>query len=203
MIKVKTYRTGPISVNTYIVYDDESKQGFVVDPGGSFKRLAADSEALGLNLCAVLLTHGHFDHIGAAKAFQDAGVRVYIHEADESMLHTGGNLGSMMGLTLQPFRADELLRGGETLNICGMEIKVIHTPGHTEGGVCYILEDKLFSGDTLFRLTVGRTDFPGGSSSELRASVQRLFALPGDMQVYPGHEEPTTLDFERKHNPLI
>ncbi len=195
------YRTGPLSVNTYVVYDESTGRGFIIDPGGSYKRLSEDLSAKNITVEAVLLTHGHFDHTGAAKEFQDAGAKVYIHSADADMLHDGSNLGSTFGGKNPPFHADVLLHGDCTIVVAGIALQLIHTPGHTPGCICLLAGGKLFSGDTLFLLSVGRTDFPGGNTEDLRASLAKLFALDGDCEVYPGHDAFTTLDYERKNNP--
>jgi len=198
---------GALGVNTYLIGAEGMSDCAVIDPGVA----EPVSEALrraGLTCSAILLTHGHFDHIGGVRQLkEETGAKVYIHEADAGML--GSNRLSLAVLTgglLQSAQADVLLKGGETLEIAGLEIRVLHTPGHTKGGICYVLERErtIFCGDTLFLDGAGRTDFPGGSQTELYHSINDvLFALEGDYDVYCGHEESTTLDYERKNNPFV
>jgi glyoxylase-like metal-dependent hydrolase (beta-lactamase superfamily II) len=201
-MELLTFRTGPISVNTYIVYDEKTLQGFIIDPGGNYKRIKAEAAARGIELRAQLLTHGHFDHCGASKALQNDGVRVYIHQSDADKTESGGSLARFFGADFENFSADELLSGGETLQIAGFSVRVLHTPGHSSGSVCYLAENKLFSGDTLFHMSVGRTDFPDGDAKALSRSIrEKLFKLAGDYELYPGHDEFSTLEYERLYNP--
>lgn len=194
--------TGPVSVNTYLVINEQTKEGVLVDPGGNAEALEAVIAEEGVRLEAILLTHGHFDHIGACAFFQRKGVPVYIHRNDAEMLDSSANLGEAMGCPVEPLHADFELKGGETLALAGMKFSVLHTPGHTRGGVCYVAERTVFSGDTLFCESVGRTDFPGGNAEELLGSIRKkLFSLDGNYRVLPGHEESTDLDWERIHNP--
>ncbi len=198
--------SGAFGVNTYIIGADGLKDCAVIDPGGAEPVLAALKQH-GLTCKAILLTHGHFDHIGGVKRLkEETGAKLYVHEADAAKLGSNRlNLAVLMGENVPPAEPDVLLHGGETLSIAGLTIRVLHTPGHTKGGVSYVIESEktIFSGDTLFRDSVGRTDFPDGSLDEIRRSVvDVLFALEGDYKVYTGHEESTTLDYERTHNPI-
>ncbi len=194
--------TGPVSVNTYLVINEQTGECVLVDPGGNAGELEAVMAEEGAQLKAILLTHGHFDHIGACAFFQRKGVPVYIHQSDAGMLCSAANLGAAMGCPVEPLHADFELKGGETLELAGMKFQVLHTPGHTRGGVCYVAERTIFSGDTLFCESVGRTDFPGGSAKELLHSIrEKLFSLEGNYRVLPGHEESTDLDWERVRNP--
>ena len=199
--------SGSLGEHIYILGADGTKDVVVIDPGEAKPALAA-LERDSLNCVAVLLTHGHFDHIGGVRALKDAyGATVYIHEADAGMLKSNRmSLAVLTGELVKPVEADVLLQGGETLELAGLKLDVIHTPGHTKGGVCYALksERKLFVGDTLFMEGAGRTDFPGGSEKELYHSIaDKLFPLEGDFDVYCGHEEDTTLEHERNNNPFV
>lgn len=199
--------SGSLGEHIYILGIDGSKDVVVIDPGEAQPILTA-LERDGLNCVAVLLTHGHFDHIGGVRALKDQyNATVYIHEADAGMLQSNRmSLAVLTGGLVKPVEADVLLHGGETLELAGVHIDVLHTPGHTKGGVCYVLpnERKLFVGDTLFMEGAGRTDFPGGSEKELFHSIaDRIFPLEGDFDVYCGHEEDTTLEHERQNNPFI
>ena len=198
------FETGPIKVNTYIIHD--GKDAAIIDPGGNIKRILSELESKNLTLTKILLTHGHFDHIGAVEGLKKAtGAKVYIHEEDEKMLKSNKyNLSTFTSNGVELTEADVLLKGGEVIDCPSCKLTVIHTPGHTKGCVCYLGDGCIFTGDTLFCESVGRTDFPGGDYNELMQSIkEKLFSLEGDYVVYPGHEEFTTMDNERKNNPCL
>ena len=183
-MKIAVVPTTFIRTNTYIVYDDITKRGFIVDPGGDADAILAKVESLGLSIEAQLLTHGHWDHTGSVKQLQDSGAKVYLAEED-------------LGLINKSFVPDFNPADGEVLRLAGLQIRVIRTPGHTKGGTCYLVNNTLFSGDTLFAGGVGRTDLPGGDFATLKKSIcEKLFTLPPDTVVYPGHEESTTIGGE-------
>ena len=199
--------SGSLDEHIYILGADGTNDVVVIDPGESKPALDALQKD-GRNCVAVLLTHGHFDHIGGVRALKDAyNAPIYIHEADANMLKSNRmSLAVLTGSLVKPVEPDVLLHGGETLALAGLTLDVIHTPGHTKGGVCYALKSdrKLFVGDTLFLEGSGRTDFPGGSEKELYHSIaDKLFSLEGDFDVYCGHEDETTLEHERKNNPFV
>lgn len=200
-IIIDRLETGPLLVNTYIAYVSGSKSCIVVDPADG-KPVKEYARAYGLDIAAVLLTHCHFDHIlGVPELVQD-GARLYIGEKDAVGLNdrqTSLNFKDMPLMT-----PDVLLKDGDTIGEAGLTLRVIATPGHTPGGVCYVLEESsvIFAGDTLFRLSVGRTDFVGGDHRVLLPSIkEKLFTLAGDYDVLPGHGEATTLEYERQNNP--
>ncbi len=151
----------------------------------------------------ILTTHRHFDHVaGIYDARALSGAKVAVHQLDACGLeNTKDSLADMFSVSQNTFKPDVLINDGDVINIGDIAVKVIHTPGHTEGSVCFIIENVIFSGDTLFRQSVGRVDFPAGSESELRNSLKKLFALNEDYTVYPGHYEPTTIFYEKKYNP--
>ena len=199
-MKILHLQSGPLNVNTYFLVNEGTKTAVVIDGGENYKLIKQTEEKYGFKIKAVLLTRAHFDHAGNANKLQDDGAKIYISEKDAPKLSDGGNLASDFGRHFESFIPDVLFRDGDTLDIEGIEIKVILTPGHTDGSACFIVGNAIFTGDTLFHECVGRTDFKTGSSKDMIASVKRLFALQGDYVVYPGHDEFTTLDYERKHN---
>lgn len=197
-----TFHTTQLETNTYLVINGE--RAFVVDPGAEADAISDAARNAGAEIEEVLLTHAHFDHIGAVAELQRRGALVVMHAADAPLISSFKNLAFYAGTKVDRFIPDITVTGGETLNVAGTEVKVIHTPGHTAGGVCYLTSEGIFTGDTLFELSYGRTDFPTGSFKELKNSVlNRLFTIKGDLKVYPGHGAPTTLDFERTHNPIL
>jgi Zn-dependent hydrolases, including glyoxylases len=202
MVKVERIIGGELSNNTYICYENGS--GFLVDPTGDADVLDKKISELGMNIEAVLLTHGHFDHAMLAKYYQDKGIKVYIHKLDAEKLSTHKNLALMMGLKFPYLTADVMFSEDNTFVVAGIKIQVIHTPGHSSGSVCYVVPaaNCIFSGDLIFKLSYGRTDFYDGDFDELVKSFQKIFALKGDYTVYTGHGDVTTLNYERQFNEL-
>ena len=194
MLKIHTLTLGMYQTNTYIIHEENSKGCCVIDPGYEADAILRKCEALGLNVEAILLTHGHFDHVGAVRDLAaDTGCRVFACAGDEQLppMFTGGKL-----------YVTDRYEEGTILNIAGLYIRVLHTPGHTPGSVCLLVDDVIFSGDTLFAGSCGRTDI-GGSWTEIQSSLKRLSLLEGDFTVYPGHGESTTLAAERRYNPYM
>ena len=195
MLQVTRLPLGVYQTNCYIILEENSKSCCVLDPGGEAKKVLEFMELRGLTLDAILLTHGHFDHVGAVKDLHEAtGCKVYLCTEDCSMpaKWTAGDL----------FYTDAYGEGDE-LHLAGLTIKVLHTPGHTPGSVCLVTENAMFCGDTIFAGSCGRTDLPGGDQNVLFDTLLRLAALEEDYTCYPGHSGSTTLAREKQYNPFI
>ena len=206
MLKLTTFSPSMVYANCYILKDEESGEALVVDPGCYNKRLEAMLKNEGItSLRYILLTHGHFDHISGVGDLQNSfGGKVVIRLEDAPCLHNRDeSLASKFHFSQNEAKADIVLDGGEELPFGKYKIKVLYTPGHTKGSVCYTVDDIMFSGDTLFKDTVGRTDFPGGSYDEMMDSMKKLAAHESDFTVYPGHDVSTTLEREKRYNPYM
>jgi glyoxylase-like metal-dependent hydrolase (beta-lactamase superfamily II) len=199
MTEIKRIRVGQLLTNCYVV----SKNGvaFVIDVGANAKKVKDYCDNQNLKVEGILLTHGHYDHVGAVKEFHEmTGAKIYVSTLDGTLANDRRNMAIEMGCVMDPFTPEVLLEDGDHITKGDMDITVIATPGHTSGGVCFVLEDQIFSGDTLFQTSYGRTDLPTGNYNELKKSIHKLFALDGNFNVHPGHGFSTTLDDERKHN---
>lgn len=196
-INVKTLPVGQLETNCYIVTNLETLECVIVDPGDESNTILDYVEDCRLHVSAVMLTHGHYDHVGAVEEIaRDTGCRVYINPRDE-----GYEVGKSGMKYKVPEGVDKrFYDDGDTVIEAGLGFKVIATPGHTPGGVCLICGSSLFTGDTLFRGSCGRTDLPGGSMRTEMQSIKRICALEGDFDVYPGHMDPSTLERERRFN---
>ena len=195
MLKMCALPLGAYQTNCYLVWEDTSSTCVVIDPGYEAETVLAEAKRLGKTIEAILLTHGHFDHVGAVKDIAaETDCKVYLCEEDLSMPPQ---------LTAGTLYYTDLYGEGDVLKLAGLSFKVLHTPGHTPGSVCLQCEDTIFSGDTLFWGSCGRTDLPGGSWTTIQKSLKRLAAISGDFKVYPGHGDDTRLDFERKMNPYM
>ena len=192
--------TGLLRVNTYFLVDEATNKAVVIDCGERYKQVKEAEKSLGVKIEAVLLTHAHFDHSGCAKKLQDDGAKIYVSKKDAPKLMNEQNLSSDFGRTFEYLTADYTFDDGDEIDILGIKFKVMMTPGHTDGSATFLVGDALFTGDTLFLGSVGRTDFVTGDRDDLIKSVKKLFALEGDYSVYPGHDDFTTLDYERKFN---
>jgi len=183
-----------LGTNCYVVKTEEGC--IVIDPGVPLEDV---QQRVGdCPIVAVLLTHAHVDHVLYLQMYKEKGIPVYLHEADNAAMGDPElNLSSDLLETMTFPEADHLIREGDRLSLAGLDIEVLHTPGHTPGSVCFRIGDDLFSGDTLFRLGYGRVDFPGGNVSDMAASLKRLKKLPGQTRVYPGHGGPTTIAREQ------
>lgn len=203
---LKTLTVGPFASNCYIVASEQTKEGVVIDPGADAGRIVKIVDGLGLRVTLIVATHGHSDHVGAAaKVKEHTGAPFAIHSEDAGMLGHGGLVGMLMGAgSKSPAVPDRLLSEGDVIGCGALSFRVLHTPGHTQGGICLVGEGLVFSGDTLFNYGIGRTDFPGGSYEELMEGiVNKLLSLPDETVVYPGHGPDTTIGAERRQNPFI
>lgn len=195
-----TILNGPMGNNSYIIV--KGTDCVVIDPAS--KVIADEVGRLGLNVKAILLTHAHFDHIKGVDRLKTVDNQVYVHKADNPKCNGGEMMDLLTRFRIEPFDCDVFVEDGEVLDLIGLNIKVIHTPGHSAGSVCYVIDDMIFSGDTLFAGSYGRYDFEDGSIVKLRESIKnKLFALDGNYKVLPGHGADTTLDYERQYNPIL
>ena len=195
MLNIHTMPLGLYQTNTYIVSKEGSGKCIVIDPGYEADTILNRAALLGLTVEAILLTHGHFDHVGAVRGIvAETDCAVYVDEKELSLPPT---------MTDGPIYYTDLYPAEGVLSVADMDIKVLRTPGHTPGGVCLLIADALFSGDTLFAGSMGRCDFPGSNVFDMRKSLKKLHALAGDYRVFPGHAQATTLEYERKTNPYL
>ncbi len=197
---------GSYQTNCYFIYQEERKRAIVVDPADQGAKICEALTRNGITVEAILLTHGHFDHIwGAEELREAAGVKLYALDAEKAVCENSHNNVSEMTGRSCTVEADEYLRDGQELTLAEICFRVIATPGHTIGSCCYYFPEAgfLVSGDTLFAESVGRTDFPTGSMSSIVRSIkEKLYILPGDTRVYPGHGDSTTIEHEMKYNPF-
>jgi len=196
---------GPFASNCYIIGSESNEEGIIIDPGAEAEEILKNVKDLGLTIKSIVLTHNHVDHVGALKEVKEAtGAEVAIHTDDAKPFH-GQSLSTLFGISHQsPSPPERLLKGGDTIDIGDLHFLVLHTPGHSPGGICLLGEGVVFSGDTLFNYGIGRTDFPNGSYSQLMNSIHtKLMVLPDDTSVYPGHGPDTTIGTERRVNPFL
>ena len=195
MLNITALPLGVYQTNCYIFYEESSPKCCVVDPGGEPHQVEKFCQTRNLTVEAILLTHGHFDHVGAVKELAETyGCPVYIHKDDLTLPEK---------FTAGPLYYTNFYDEGDVLELAGLTIRVIHTPGHTEGSVCLIVDDAIISGDTLFAGSCGRTDLPGGSWTDMQASLKRLSQIEANLWVLPGHGESTMLASEKKYNPYL
>lgn len=204
-MRIYTLQLGELHANCYIVETAPSRC-VAIDIGGSSRLFLEFIKMKRLTLSKILLTHGHFDHMGGVEEVRKStGAEVFIHESDTEMLSSSAkSLHSILSIMdFIPVTEYTALKSDSYINDGDCSFKVMHTPGHTYGSVCYICDNVIFSGDTLFCCSCGRTDFPGGDAAYMKDSLYRLSLLEGDYKVYPGHNDQTTLDYERKNNPYM
>lgn len=206
-LKVEQYVVGPVQTNCYFAINDDTKEVLVIDPGASADQLAKKICQEKLTPIAILLTHGHFDHAGGAEELaKHFDIKIYAEEYEKETLDTPSlNLSGWEGVQ-KTYHADVFLKNEQEIDLAGFHIRVFHTPGHTVGGCCYYFpyQNVVFSGDTLFCTSVGRTDFPKGSAAQIIRSIkEKLLPLPDETTVYTGHNDITTIGTERMYNPYL
>lgn len=197
-LDIRTAMGGPLGVNTYVVGVAGGEECLLIDPGCEVDRV--EKAVARRRVTAVLLTHGHFDHMLYAQYWLDQGAKLYVHADDAQALRSPSlNLSTVVNCQLVLPNADVLLTEGDVVKEAGVEFSVLHTPGHTPGGVCYLHGKDMFTGDTLFYRDCGRTDLPGGDETELMRSLARLMKMDADISAYPGHGIKTKIAWERGH----
>ncbi|MFA5074082.1 MAG: MBL fold metallo-hydrolase [Nitrospirota bacterium] len=203
---VNQLSVGPLGVNCYIISDEKTRDAVVIDPGGDPDDILKIVRNKKLTVLFVVITHAHFDHVGANKAVQDAtGAKILMHKEDEKLLASAANQGAFFGIQSVPSPpADRYIEHGDFITVGEISLRVLHTPGHSQGGVCLLGEGVVFTGDTLFAGSIGRSDFPGGNPATLLHSIKtHLMTLPDTTKVFPGHGPASTIGQERLHNPFL
>lgn len=197
---------GSYMVNCYLTGDSDTKEVIIIDPGFSPDQIIEAIEGNAFKPVGIVLTHGHGDHIGAVEELiAKYKIPLYVHKFDDELIRGGSSSFTKMMFGREIIlKADKYLVEGDTVTVGKMEYKVHHTPGHTPGGICLVCEDAIFSGDTLFRGSIGRTDFPGGSYEQIINSIKtKILQYPDDTRVYPGHNTSSTIGYEKKNNPFL
>jgi hydroxyacylglutathione hydrolase len=206
---VKMLVVGPLASNCYIVSSSSTEQGMIIDPGAEAGTILRTVQQMGLFISLIVVTHAHIDHIDALRAVKEkTNAQFAIHEAEKELLSAAPPMGVLASLGLTAFKPypqpDRLLKDGDHIDVGDLHFEVLHTPGHSPGGICLLGHGVVFSGDTLFNFSIGRTDFAGGSYELLMESIhEKLMDLPNETIVYPGHGPATTIGDERRGNPFL
>ena len=200
---IKSFVLGPFEANCYLLGDEESRVCAVIDPGFNAPKVLEEAKEAGYEIQCVLLTHGHFDHVNGVPGLLEAipGLPVYVHKADTTDKPKKSDYDLFLSLSTVP--GCTFWEEGDKVQVGGLTVEVLHTPGHTQGSVTLRVEDALFTGDTLFCMSCGRTDLEGGDQAALDRSLRRLYELEGDYRVFPGHAHASTLEREKARNPYI
>jgi hydroxyacylglutathione hydrolase len=205
---IKMLVVGPFASNCYIVGSSSTKQGMIIDPGAEAGTILTTVQQMGLSISLIVVTHAHIDHIDALRAVKEkTNAQFALHKAEKELL-SAAPMRMLTSLGLTPFKSppqpDRLLKDGDRIDVGDLHFEVLHTPGHSPGGICLLGHGVVFSGDTLFNCGIGRTDFPGCSHERLMKSIhEKLMVLPDETIVYPGHGPPTTIGDERRGNPFL
>lgn len=204
---LKTFIEGPIDANNYLIIDEKTNDAVLIDCSSARSEFINAVRDSGVNLKYILLTHGHFDHLLGVDKFKEVfGVDIYVSEEDMEQVRLVPDMMQMFAgmMPVNISEANHFVHDGDEFVIGDITIKAISTPGHTQGGMCYLIGNKLFSGDTLFQSSVGRCDLPGGSLKNITDSIKnKLFTLPDETEVFPGHGAKTTIGFEKKYNEIL
>lgn len=198
---IKTFIKPPIENNNYLLIDEQTKEAALIDCSSFDDEIISELKKQNAKLKYVLLTHGHFDHISGLNDLPE-GIEVLMHQNDDNWVKEVNTYLPMIGMpSMEVPVINKYIKDGDVLKIGELEIKVIHTPGHTQGGVCFYVDDVLFSGDTIFRESVGRCDLPGGNFDQIVESIeQKIFTLPEETIIYSGHGRSSTVGWEKEHN---
>ena len=203
---IKTFVEPPIDNNNYLIIDEETKDAALIDCSSIDDRIDEEIEKQDASLKYILLTHGHFDHIAGIRPnrFKN-NPQIVMHKADLDWLNNANQYLPMFGMPeITIPKVDVFVEDGDTIQLGSLEIKVLHTPGHTQGGVCYLVDGNLFSGDTIFREAVGRCDLEGGNFNQIVESIEdKIFTLPSETIIYPGHGNITSVEWEKEHNRFL
>jgi len=207
MLIVERVTVGPLDTNSYIVLDSESREGILIDAGGESSKILSVVRKHGVKITGIYLTHGHFDHVLAVRdLIEELNCKFYVHKQDlEILSQTPLEAKRLLGITIPPPpQPHGWIKEGDVIRVGNLKLRVIHTPGHTPGSVCYVAEGCVFTGDTLFAGSIGRTDLSGGDPEKLISSIlNKLFSLPDDYVVYPGHGPSTMIRVEKAMNPFV
>ena len=203
-MKILKRVSGNLPVNSYFIVNEETNEGFVIDGGVNAEGVLAFAKENNINLTAMLLTHTHYDHATCSSELQKAGVKIIVSKEEQDGLYDKTiNLTSLVNVEFPPLEADQTFVDGEEFTVAGITVKALLTPGHTKGSTCFIIGNNLFAGDTILEHVIGRTDLKTGSRVALMASLKKLRALEENYNVYSGHGEDSTLEFEKTYNPFM